>query len=248
MNITTPIRTLAAATVLAATASLASAAILELGATADGYIRASQNAGQTNNATNHIFLVGHTSATDDLRGVLSFNLNDPLLAGATINSVTLTLFIESTDANSQPGDETIQLFSLTESFAESTVTWTSRDGTTDWTTEGGTTGSLLATTTADADTVAPGDSLIFSSGDLATAVSSSIGGSFDLLVALANPDASRDIFRIASRTPLGNGNPALVPSLTIDYTAATIPEPSTAAALAGLGILGFATLKRRARR
>lgn len=247
----TPAKSLALLAAVSALGALpASAAILALNPVADGYIRASQNAGQTNNLTNHIFLVGHTSATDDeLRGVLSFDLNDPALAGATINSVTLTLYVQSTDDGSEAGLDTLNLAQLTESFVEGSVTWTSRDGTNNWTTAGGTSGSVLATATADSNTVVPGTPLIFSSiAGNALALS---GGVLNLVVSVANPDSSRDIFRIASRTPLNtNNNPAAdwVPVLTIDYTPAAIPEPSSFAALAGLGMLGFAAARRCARR
>ena len=142
-----------AALILASLAlpAIASAETLSLVSTGDGYIRASQDASGTNNSSNVLFLVGNTSATDEMRGLLQFDLSDDALIGATINSVTLTLTIDGADASSVDGIDTLSLYQVTESFTEAAVTWTSRDGTNNWTNAGGTFDTpALTSTTADA--------------------------------------------------------------------------------------------------
>lgn len=227
----------------------ASAAVLVLSPEADGFIRASQSAAQTNNAGNVIFLVGDVSETDVLRGVLSFNLNDPALIGATINSVTLTLNLNGPDTGTSfNAVETIELLRLTESFTEAGATWTSRNGATNWTTAGGTFATpALATTTANPSTSVKGADVVFSSAEFATSVAGSVGQNIDLLLKLATVDANRSVFRFVSQES-ATPDAALRPVLTIDYTPAAIPEPSAFAAVAGLGALGLVAARRRRRR
>lgn len=244
MNMHTFFRASACLTLFAsAIFSSAMADTLTINPTADAFIRASQNASQTLNTTNVIFLVGDTTTANDyLRGLLSFDLSSSALVGATINSVTLTLKINSADASSAGQDVILNLYSLTNTFSEGTVTWTQRNGSSTWTTPGGDYGDLLAGTTANAGTATAGQSVTFSGSDLTDYAISSVGGSLYLLIKLADEDtAQRNVFRFGTV----NGTSAYYPVLTIDYTAAVIPEPSTAALLGGLAVLGLACRRPR---
>jgi len=239
MKTPTPtLRTLGLSALVAFSAASLPAATLVLNPTADGYIRASQSPSATNNTGNIIFLVGDTTTDNDfLRGVLAFDLSDPTLTGATINSATLTLVVQSSDTgDSENASVTLDLHELATSFDEASVSWT-----TPWTADGGDFGSVLASTSANASTVQPEDSLDFAGSALTDSVSGSVGGSFYLLAKLASEDAVRNIFRFGSI----DGNSAYRPTLTIDYTAAVIPEPSAFALLGGLAALGFVTGRRR---
>lgn len=236
---------LGALSLAALAAAPLSAATLILNPTDDGYIRASQNTTQTANTSNLIFLVGDTTTANDyLRGVLSFNLNNAALVGATINSVTLTLVVQSVDGGASPtsanASVTLSVHELSTAFSESTVSWT-----TPWTTAGGDFGASLATTSANAATVTVGSTINFTGGtgsDLAGSVLDSVGGSLYLLVKLASEDTSaRNIFRIGST----EGSSLYYPVLTIDYTAAAIPEPSTFALLGGVAAIGLVAVRRR---
>lgn len=208
-------------------------------ASADSYIRASQTA----QGANANILFGDTaSANDYLRGVLAFDLTNPLLTGATINSVTLSLTVNIVDTGgSQPGLQTIELRALTSSFANNTVTWTSRNGTDNWVNPGGDFGGVLATTTADATTVVPGSNLVFSGAGLTSSASSAIGGSYYLLLKLQTEDATRSIFRVVA----DNGGTTGFSTLTIDYT--PVPEPSAAVLAVGGIVLSFTRRRLRQR-
>ena len=192
-----------------------------------------------NNGGNIIFLVGDTTNTNDfLRGVLAFDLSDPTLTGATINSATLTLVVQSSDTGgSVNASVTLDLHELATAFDEASVSWT-----TPWTSDGGDFGSVLASASANASTVQPGDSLDFAGSALTDSVSGSVGGSLYLLTKLASEDdAARNIFRFGSI----DGVSSFRSTLTIDYTAAVIPEPSAFALLGGLAALGFVAGRRR---
>ncbi|MDQ8193641.1 DNRLRE domain-containing protein [Coraliomargarita sp. SDUM461004] len=230
------------AALLAALASLpmvVSAETLDLVASADGFIRTGQIVDNVQDTTEaNLLLVGNVSASDELRGFLQFDLSDPLLTGATINSVTLTLTIGGGDSSSVDGVDTLNLYQTNTAFTEGGAQWD-----TPWTTDGGDLDALVASATADAGTVITGDTVSFSGGTLDTAVFNTIGGSIGLILSVDSIDAARSIFRFTSRTPVGN--PAsYVPVLSIDYTA-TVPEPSTYALLAGLSVIGLAVMRRR---
>ncbi|MFK7910039.1 MAG: DNRLRE domain-containing protein [Akkermansiaceae bacterium] len=220
-----------------ASAQLGSAATLALGATDNSTIRV----GLGNQGTSAILFAGDTATDDDfLRTAVAFDLSNPLLTGATINSATLTFTARDADSSSANGTITLDLHQLSSSFTNDGVTWTSRNGTDNWITAGGDFGAALASTTGDPGTTAPGDTFSFSSGSLAGAAESSIGGSFYLLAKTdsENNDSTRRLFRFASSR---NTTSAPGPVLTIDYT--PIPEPSTAL----LGALGGLFLLRRRR-
>lgn len=216
-----------------ASAHLASgASTLILTPTDDSLIRA----GFTNQDGGLVLVGDTTTANDFLRGAFAFNLTSPLLTGATINSVTLTLTIDARDTGGSANETvTLNLHQLSASFTNGGVTWTSRDGTNNWTTPGGDFGGVLASDSANADTVNANDTVDFTSAALASAAESAIGGSIYFLAKLDVENDTRNIFRFKASNLAGSGKP----TLTIDY----IPEPSTAL----LGALGMLCLLRRRR-
>lgn len=240
MKSTTPTR-IASLLALAALAPQARADVLNVLTSGDGYIRASQTAVQTNNTANAIFLVGDGSATDELRAVLNFDLSNPLLTGATINSVTLNLVFQQVDGTSLSQTETLQLHHLTESFVEASTTWTTRDGSVSWTNAGGTFGSLLQTFDMNPRSVTTNQAFSFgTSAAFESVTSSAIGGNLGLMIKIADVNASRSIFRILSEESVVDVG--FRPYLTITYS---IPEPSSFAVLAGVAAVGFAASRRR---
>lgn len=222
--------------------STAQAAVLVVGVGANSTIRASA----ANQGTSQILLAGDTLAANDfLRSAVAFDLSDPLLTGATINSATVTFTVRENDTDSQSTTITLNLHQLASSFTNGDgttgVTWTSRNGTNDWTNPGGDFGGVLASASGNPRTIGAGNTMAFSSASLATAVDGAVGGTLNLLLKSDVENTSqRNLFRFASSRNL-IGDPVYSgPVLTIDYTA--IPEPS-AALLGGLGLL--ALLRRR---
>lgn len=239
-------RSIPVATAALALSVAAQADVLVLSPFGDGYIRASQNASQTNNTSNVLFLTGNTSSTDVLRGFLQFDLSDPLLAGATIDSVTLSLFIDGEDASSADVNSTLALYQVTQSFTEAAVTWTSRNGVDNWTNPGGDFSTpALTSTVANAGTATAGDNILFTGGTLGSVIESNIGSSIGLLLAVEEIDATRHVYRFVSRNSF-TADIAFRPTLTINYT--TVPEPSTYALLFGVAIAGAALVRRRLRK
>lgn len=249
----TPSRATLLATALILGAASAPAASLTVNVAGDANIRASGS------GYSQIALVGDTTTANDyLRGVFSFNLNDPLLVGATINSVTLKLYINGDDTASLSSVETLQVFQLAQAFNETQVTWTQAQSGTPWSTPGGDFSStLLSSVTANPhqDSTAPNQELLFaSSADFVASVASTLLQSdktIGLLVKLAVEDNNRSIFRISTGTTTGNqsvlAEAQYRPQLVIDYTPSSIPEPSAFSALAGIGALGFVASRRRRR-
>lgn len=220
--------------------STAHAATLALNPTENTTIRLNT----INQGNSPILFVGDTVENltlnnEFLRSALAFNLNDPLLVGATINSVTLSLFVRTVDINSADEAITINLHELSSTFTTLGATYTSRNGTDNWTTAGGDFGGVLANISGNPKTAAVGTRFDFTGTSFTSAAQASIGNSFDLLVKSATEDtAFRNIFQLRSTR---DATTAQHPVLTIDYTAA-IPEPSTAL-LGGLGVLCL--LRRR---
>lgn len=214
----------------------ASATVLDLDMSQGVYIRESQS----NQGTNGNILIGTTSTADDfIRGLFSFDLTDPDLVGATINSVSLTFTFTRDDPTSENATETIELFNLTSAYTETAATWTQRTSVDNWTTPGGDFSGLVTSADANPTTVSDGSTLVFGGSGLQSIVESSIGGSVNFLGKLANEDNTRSIFFIdAGRN--GNVSP---PVLSIDYTA--IPEPGTYASFAGLLGVALVALRRR---
>ncbi len=249
---TTTLRAFAASTFAVCLAGSLSAATLTLGPTHDATIRSDQTGVNTNT---NLLLVGD-AGTANLRSLLSFDLSNPDLVGATINSVTLTLTLNDGSENDGAGNEsaggllTINLNLLDSAFTESGVTWNTTNGSTAWTTAGGAFSTLLSSASGDLDVATTGSTFNFaSSGDFVSAVTTSVGGTgiLNLMVKLNDETATnRNVFRFTSSEP--NAVPAgYAPVLTIDYTAAVIPEPSAFAALGGLAAIGFAGGRRRRR-
>lgn len=216
-----------------------SGASLDLTATDDAYIRESQG----NQGDNDRVLIGDTTTADDfLRVALAFDLTNPLLTGATINSATLTMTYAEDDSSSANELVTIDLHQLSSSFTNDGVTWTSRNGTDDWTTAGGDFGGILASASTNPFTASTNDTVTFSSGALATQAQGTIGGSLFLLLKLNNEDtAARNIVRFYGEAGVDTEGP--VASLNLNYTA--VPEPSAFALV--MGVFGVVCLRRSRR-
>lgn len=226
-------------------AASVSAATLHLGVSGDSYVR--RTAGSANYGSDPLLFVADTATTNDgMRTLLSFDLSSPALVGATINGVTLTMYIHSPDTGtSLAGAQTIQVYQLNNSFSEGTVTWGNSSGGAYNSTK------LLSSAAGDASTVVANQQFVFATSENFQGVVSTLASeakSLNLLLRLATEDTSRSVFRFSAGSGAGLSAPAYRPQLTIDYTPAPIPEPSAFAILAGLGALGFTAAKRRARR
>jgi hypothetical protein len=233
--------------------SISSAAILMLNPAADTYVRggtSNPGAQNTNFGTATQLLVGSVAAGDSARSIFSFDLSSPLLTGATINSVTLTFRIDGSDASSGSSSINFNLHQLTQAYNPGQATWANASTGTPWSTYTGTPlynggGGVFNPTVLSSFSTVPnalvaGNNVSFgSTSNLVSLVTSSTGGTLDLLVKQSSESATRNLIRLSS---LDSTDPAFRPVLTIDYTA--IPEPSTyAMLLGGLALLGF--LRRR---
>ena len=243
-------------TALALGAAAASADTIRIGVTGDANIRNGTSSGVNSNGS-QLVLVGDAGAStyDFLRGVFSFNLNASELAGATINSVSLNLFAAGADGTSNSGVVTINVFQLNRAFNETQVTWNVASTGTNWTPPGGDFSSTLLSSVS-ASPVGITANQQFSFGSSASFVSSVTGTlqqtdkTLGLLLKLDIEDTTRSIFRFnaGSTTNVNIAASQFRPELVIDYTPAAVPEPSAFAALTGAGMLGFAVVRRRARR
>jgi hypothetical protein len=236
----------------------ASAAILELNPVADTYVRggtSNPGAQLLNFSSSTQLLVGTIAGTGDVaRSLFTFNLTDPVLAGATINSVTLTFTIDGNDTGSTNTSVSYSVHQLTQSYTVTEANWANAATGTPWSTytgsplfQGG--GGVFNPTSLTSASINPvttalNNELSFgSSSGLVSLVQSSLTGSFTLLIKqTTEPASGRNLIRLASQD---STNPDRRPVLTIDYTPAPIPEPSAFAALAGLAMLGFASTRRR---
>tara|TARA_R100000027_G_scaffold67677_1_gene67657 strand:- start:2451 stop:3158 length:708 start_codon:yes stop_codon:yes gene_type:complete len=224
---------------LLATALTSSAATIEIFNTGSSDLQSvGIRDGFSNQGAAEYSIVGQTTTSGDLlRGLLTFDLSDPLLAGATINSVTLTLTVGKDDPTSTNGDVTLNLFELTTPYVYDEATWVKATDTTDWTTEGGDYSTLLASEDANPGTAPGGTEIDFTGSALDSYVQSSIGETIYLLTKLdVENNATRDIFFFVRE-----GNSAR-PTLAIDYT--PVPEPSSFALIAGFACLGGLALRR----
>lgn len=226
----------------AAFSASVSATTLTLNPFADAGIRSQIT---SNNGTTGEMLSGVVASGDVTRAVLAFDLS-AIPVGATIDSVSLSLVTTTLDAGSVSQTLTFNLHQLTQTFTNTGVTWTSRDGTNNWNTAGGTFGgTVLSSISANPATTTGGSTVTFdTTSNLTSAVGSSIGGSFYLVIKLATEGTSRDLLRFNTVDATGTAND---PLLTINYTASAVPEPSAYAALAGLGALALAAWRGRRR-
>ena len=144
-----------------------SAAVLTLTPSADNVIRADQ---PTNNFNTGPLLVLGDTGTAALRNVFAFDLSaHSELAGATINSVTLTLTIFDRDGTSANENVTVELRQLNRAFTGSGVNWNVSSTGNNWDTPGGDFGSVIASITANAGTNNNDDTLDLSGLGLADA-------------------------------------------------------------------------------
>lgn len=210
------VRLLALVTGLALASSVF-AGTLALSPTADAFIRTGQITG-TKNTTNVVMLVGATqSGNDAMRGLLTFDLNAPALAGAKINGATLVLKVHAPDSGGENRDTAIDLHPVAVSFTEGGVTWDHRSGSHYWSDKGGDYGPVIATATANAGTAIAKQIITFSDARLTAKVGASLGGTVSFLLKLADENSGkRDIFRFGTL----QGAAALQPALLIDYTPA----------------------------
>jgi hypothetical protein len=203
---------------LLALAGSVHAATLTLAPTADAFIRTGQFVG-TKNTTNVVMLVGATqTANDAMRGLLTFDLTDPVLSGAKINRVTLVLKIHAPDTGGENRDTAIDLHPVAASFTEGGVSWDHRSGSQYWSAKGGDYSSVIATSTANAGTVVTKHMVAFSDPRLTAKVGASLGGPVSFLLKLTDEESGRrDIFRFGTIQGAAN----LQPALLIDYTPAS---------------------------
>lgn len=182
-------------------------------------------------------------ATGALRGLYSFPLSD-IPAGATINSVEFHVMQVDTDASSQAGDLTVELRSVSQSFAEGApVTGV---GGSNWNnTFGGSMtlgGSILSSATMNprpATLPVPAtpstwiDTAFATSPGLVAAVQAQLDASQPFNFALVVPSnietgGVRRFLRTPSNSEASTTT-ANRPRLIIDYTASIVPEPNAAA-------------------
>jgi len=221
----------------------ASAAVINLNADADMVILQD---GNVNGAGQGLF-VGQNGQGTNERAMISFDVSS--LAGATINSVTLTMHVNAQGYLGSP--ESIGLHEMTLAWTESTAGGggpTSGGG-------GGAVpnvgdavwGSHAAAhdVTASGTAIAQGGGTIFSfiDGGLITDVQNWVnGGSNFGWMMIGNESAAGSAKRLTSSE--GGNAGTTVPVLTIDYTATVVPVPA-AVWLFGSGLLGLVGIARR---
>ena len=190
----------------------------------------------TNNPDDNFNFVGSLAGGADLRGLIGFDLSNPLLDGATITSVTITLYQSSsnntTGDNGTPGSYDLDLSALIGSV-NNTATWNSASGLF---------GTTLASITGDPTSVTTNAPFFFDTNPaLVNYVQSALTGNavqFGLKSDALEALAERNFFAFGK--PVNESGNA--PSMTITYT--PVPEPSTALG----GLLLTAGLLRRRRR
>lgn len=231
-------------------AGAVSAATLTLNPTADTFVRA-DSATSTAGGTAAEMLVGQLNSTQAMHALLSFDLSS-LPVNATINSVSLVMVQSSEDGSSGNTTITLELHLLTQAFVESQASWNNAATGTPWTTAGGTFDSTVLSTvdvrTRPSQTpviTLPVSQTWASTVNFVSAVQSAADGSnsISFLFKDANEaNVARELIKFFSK----EGTTA--PQLTIDYTVAAIPEPSTVGLLMGSVVLtGGIWLRRRSR-
>lgn len=192
------------------------------------------------NTGNGVYL-GSTGTGATIRGLLNYNLSS--LAGATINSVTLTLYTQKVDNGSNPFAYQIDLVRENTAFADSSATWNNSSTGTPWTTAGGDIGSTLTSLNLDPRAVVVNTAYTFAtSTSFVSYVQSAVNGSGSLNMALKLDNeatgGTREIYFFYD-----NNGVAYAPMLTIDYT--PIPEPGVLAMfLCGVGGIMLSSRRR----
>lgn len=232
---------------LAALASSASAVTLALNSVADTFVRSDNAATTAGSAAAELF-VGQLSATNAMHALFAFDLSS-VPVDATINSVSFVLRQSSEDGSSAVATISLSLHQLTQAFVENQASWTNRVTGTAWTTPGGTYDSTVLSTASVRTRPSQAPVLTLpvehtwaSSASFVSAVQAAADSSNSigfLLKDAVESNAARELLKFSSKEG------TLAPQLVIDYTVAAIPEPSSAAALAGLAVLGGVISRRR---
>jgi hypothetical protein len=227
-----------------------SAATLTLNPTADAYLRTDQPTSPSPNpGTATELLVGQVSSTTAMRALLSFDLSS-IPVNATVNSVSLVMVQSSEDAGSNT-TITLELHLLTQAFVESQAAWNNAATGTPWTTAGGTFDSAVLSAInvsvrpSQVPYSLPVNQTWASTSSFVSAVQSAADGSNSIAFLFKDvneTNTGRELIKFFSK----EGTTA--PQLTIDYTVAAIPEPSTVGLLMGSVVLvGCVWLRRRSR-
>jgi hypothetical protein len=219
---------------------------ITIGASKDNTLYQS-TAGDISNGAGSYFIAGETNGGLIRRGVIAFDIAGNISAGATINSVSLSLHMSQTQA----GAETVQLQRLTADWGEGTsnadsnpgrgasattgdATWVYRFYSTDkWSNTGG---DFVSTVSASASVGSAGFYTWGSTTQMVTDVQNWLdhpSSSFGWIV-IGDESTSQTAKRFDSSK---NSTSADRPALTIDYTAST----SSAATLAVSGFSSSVT-------
>ena len=167
------------------------------------YIRQTQATTNQNGDPDQELIVGFTSGSDELRGLIEFDISS-ILAGPDILSSTLTLHTGGGSSNSI----TIEIYQYDHDFAEAASTWNS-PGVGDLT-AGGTKGTLLTSLTFD-PTPAPQGLVTFpSTAAFRSSVANALAGDGFLRLLVASSGGTNKFarFRDETITPAAN-RPAL---------------------------------------
>lgn len=228
---------------LVSAATSLSAATLVINPVVDTFIR--ESVPNDNFSGEQSILVGHTaSSADEFNGLLKFSFTDASLVGATINSVTLTMY-KRANGSSVSADTTIQIFETIPNWDSTQTTWNISSTGNNWNTPGAEGAGFdyvdtqLASFTGN-ESVTPVNSALTFTSDVAftTLVQNNIGNTLGFL-AIVPDSLDRTVWNLGS---VDNANPGIRPILTIDFT--PIPEPSSV--MLGLGALvGLGMLRKR---
>lgn len=235
-------------------AAQASAAIVNVGLTSVTQIRSDNTT--KNYGSDGSLIIGKTTAPAILHGLLATTLNSSgIPAGATINSISLTLTVIGTGTTTNAsGAMNLNLHQLTGAFTEGTgdasgnsandATWNNRTTATPWTTPGGDYSGILSTAADDPSTGTLGsETIVFASTTAFVAAAQTAfntSTNLSLLLKLNDTAEAENIRRAFFYASDDYPTTEYRPFLTIDYT---IPEPtSDILASSGLGLLA---LRRR---